>query len=489
MAGPVEQSRQANLTGAGTGIDGVALSRLHGFIRGLQVVIDIGALMTAFVLGYLARQNVPLLPVTGYTPGFGAYSTMMLIHVVTMLVIFFFARMYHQRRAVSRIDLVYVVAASLALGTVIVSGLSTIFLKGTDYPRQMILYVWLFSVICVVIGREVHRQISVNARVAGLARDRALVVGSGDIAASIIRQIKFNPQLGYSIVGAVNGDDRVDVEGVPIIGHPEELPRLIDSYHIDEVIIALPEAPHKDLVQLIAWCQRGRVSIKIYPDLFAYMAGGMSVDELGGLPLLSVRDVALRGWKLSLKRGVDVFGAMVGLVLLSPLFLLSALLIKLESNGPVFFSQERCGLDGRPFQMIKFRTMSQDAESRGPGWTTQNDPRVTPLGRWMRKTNWDEIPNLINVLLGQMSLVGPRPEQTYFVEKFRSAIPRYMERHREKAGMTGWAQVNGLRGDTSLEERTKFDLWYVENWSLWLDVKIIIRTVFQTLSGRSPNAY
>jgi len=274
-----------------------------------------------------------------------------------------------------------------------------------------------------------------------------------------------------------------------VIGHPEDLPHLIDTLHIDEVIIALPEATHKDLVYLIASCQRGKVSIKVYPDMFAYMSGGLSVDELGGMPLLTVRDVALRGWKLSLKRALDVLGAFVGLVLLSPFMLLTAIIIKLESKGPVFFSQERCGLDGRPFPMIKFRTMREDAEVNGPGWTIKGDPRITRMGAWMRKTNWDEIPNLINVILGQMSLVGPRPEQTFFVEKFRESIPRYMERHREKSGMTGWAQVNGLRGDTSLEDRTKYDVWYVENWSMWLDLKIIIRTVFQTLSGKSPNAY
>ncbi len=464
-------------------------------IRGLQVFIDIAALMIAFGLGYLARQYVPLLPVSANvaTPGFTAYGNMMFIHVLTMLIIFFFSRLYHQRRAVSRIDLIYVVAASAAVGTVMTSGLITILLKGTDiladYPRQMIVYVWLFSVICVVAGRELHRQISSHARVAGLARDRALVVGSGPIAQRIIRQIQANPQLGYTIIGAVNGDVSHDVEGVAVIGHPEDLPRLIDKYQIDEVIIALPEAPHEDLVQLIAWCQRGRVSIKIYPDVFAYMADGMSVDELGGMPLLSVRDVALRGWKLSLKRGLDIIGGAIGLILLSPIMLVTAILIKLESQGPVFFTQERCGLDGRPFPMIKFRTMRSDAERNGPGWTKENDPRVTRLGRLMRRTNWDEIPNLINVILGQMSLVGPRPEQTFFVQKFQEYIPRYMERHREKAGMTGWAQVNGLRGDTSLEERTKFDLWYVENWSLWLDIKIILRTVFQTFVGRNPNAY
>jgi len=168
---------------------------------------------------------------------------------------------------------------------------------------------------------------------------------------------------------------------------------------------------------------------------------------------------------------------------------MTAIAIKLESPGPVFFCQDRMGLDGRPFPMIKFRTMRQDAEREGPGWTKPGDPRVTRLGVFMRKTNWDELPNLINVFYGQMSLVGPRPEQPYYVQRFREYIPRYMERHREKAGMTGWAQVNGLRGDTSILERTKYDLWYVENWSLWLDIKIVIRTIFRMITRRDENAY
>ena len=242
-------------------------------------------------------------------------------------------------------------------------------------------------------------------------------------------------------------------------------------------------------MQLVSKCQRGRVNIKVYPDIFAYIAGGLTVDEPNGMPMLSVRDVALRGWKLSLKRGMDIVGSFIGLVLLSPLLVLIGILIRLESPGPVFFCQERMGLDGRPFPMIKFRSMRQDSEEDGPGWTVEDDPRVTRVGRFLRRSNLDELPNLINVLYGQMSLVGPRPEQPYYVEKFREFIPRYMERHREKAGMTGWAQVNGLRGDTSILERTKYDLWYVENWSLWLDIKIVLRTIFQTIFHRSKNAY
>jgi exopolysaccharide biosynthesis polyprenyl glycosylphosphotransferase len=208
---------------------------------------------------------------------------------------------------------------------------------------------------------------------------------------------------------------------------------------------------------------------------------------MGGLPLLTVRDIALSGWRRTAKRLMDIVGAVCGLVLLSPLMVLVAVMIKLDSPGPVFYVQERMGLDARPFQMLKFRSMRQNAEQEGPGWTVEDDPRVTRLGNLIRGLNVDELPQLINVLLGEMSLVGPRPERPIYVNQFRRSIPRYMDRHLEKAGMTGWAQVNGLRGDTSITERTKYDLWYIENWSLLLDVKILIRTGFNIFS--SPNAY
>jgi exopolysaccharide biosynthesis polyprenyl glycosylphosphotransferase len=217
------------------------------------------------------------------------------------------------------------------------------------------------------------------------------------------------------------------------------------------------------------------------------MAAGVTIDDLGGLPLLTIRDVAQRGWKLTIKRAMDLVGSAIGLILLSPILLLMAILIKLESPGPVFFVQERMGLDAKPFPMIKFRSMRADAEKSGPGWTVENDPRRTRLGTFIRRYSIDEFPQLINILIGDMSIVGPRPEQPAFVEQFRTMIPRYMERHREKAGLTGWAQVNGLRGDTSILERTKYDLWYIENWSVWLDIKIIIRTAARVFIDR--NAY
>jgi exopolysaccharide biosynthesis polyprenyl glycosylphosphotransferase len=277
------------------------------------------------------------------------------------------------------------------------------------------------------------------------------------------------------------------VGDVPIIGQMGRLPEIIEEHQIDEVIIALPEGSRHHIVRLVSMCQRGQISIKIFPDLFEFITTGVSMDDLGGLPLLNVRDIQLRGWRLSLKRAMDILGASVLLILLSPLMMMVALLVRLGSPGEVFYCQERMGLDGRPFQIFKFRTMRADAEKDGPGWTVKDDPRRTRFGTLLRRYNIDELPQFINVLLGDMSLVGPRPERPVYVQKFRQAIPRYMERHRERAGMTGWAQVNGLRGDTSIAERTKYDLWYVENWSIWLDIRIIVRTIIQTIQGQNPS--
>jgi exopolysaccharide biosynthesis polyprenyl glycosylphosphotransferase len=467
--------------------------RFRGLLHSALFFLDAAMLSLGFLLGYIARARLPLPALPVNPPPFTSYVPMLVVHLISVLIVFYFARMYHQRRAVSRIDEGYSVAQNVSIGTFLAVAFETLAFKNStfelDYPRGVIIYAWLFGIILVVAGREMHRQTTIKLRQRGVGSDNVLIIGSGEVARTIAEKIRWSSQLGYNIIGAVNGSPGSMVGDVPIIGTTGQLPELIDQHDIDEVIIALPEASHRELVQLISKCQRGRVSIKVYPDIFAYMSGGLTVDDLNGLPMLSVRDVALQGWKLSLKRGMDIIGSFIGLVLLSPVFVLTAILIKLESPGPVFFCQERMGLDGRPFPMIKFRSMRDDAEKHGPGWTTESDPRVTRIGKFMRKTNWDEIANLINVFYGQMSLVGPRPERPYYVEKFREFIPRYMERHREKAGMTGWAQVNGLRGDTSILERTKYDLWYVENWSLWLDIKIVLRTIFQTLFQRSKNAY
>jgi Undecaprenyl-phosphate glucose phosphotransferase len=313
-----------------------------------------------------------------------------------------------------------------------------------------------------------------------------LIVGTGEVGRMILQKIQHTPGLGYRVVGFIDVvPGPTKVIGLPVFGLIDDLPRVIESQGVDEVIIGLPEASHEELVGIVSQCERERVSIRVFPDVFQIMASEVTISDLAGLPLLTIRDVALRGWKLTLKRIVDVAFSSAFLLFSAPVMMLTALLIRLDSPGPVFFAQERMGLDAKPFKVLKFRSMRQDAEANGPGWTTKDDPRRTRVGTFIRKASIDELPQFINVLMGDMSVVGPRPEQPAYVEQFRQSIPRYMERHREKAGITGWAQINGLRGDTSIAERTKYDLWYTENWSLWLDFKIILRTAFKALTDKS----
>jgi Undecaprenyl-phosphate glucose phosphotransferase len=305
----------------------------------------------------------------------------------------------------------------------------------------------------------------------------------------ILQKITQSPNLGYEPVGfADDTPGRKEIAGLPVLGPTSHVGFLIREHDMQEAIIGLPEASHEEILGLISQCEREKATIRVFPDVFQIIASDIGIDDLNGLPLLTIRDVALRGWRLGLKRTMDLAISAVTLTLLSPFMLLIALLVKLDSPGPVFYAQERMGLDARPFPMLKFRSMRADAEEEtGPVWATKDDPRRTRFGALIRRHSLDELPQFINVFLGNMSLVGPRPERPVFVEQFRQIVPRYMERHKEKAGITGWAQVNGLRGDTSIIERTKYDLWYIENWSLLLDMKILLKTVFSVFSDR--NAY
>ncbi|MEZ4590380.1 MAG: undecaprenyl-phosphate glucose phosphotransferase [Chloroflexota bacterium] len=469
---------------------GMSTQRIRTIYTISLVILDACLVAVSFVLAYQLRATIDWPEPLAVNVPLTAYTGLLIVQVISVVVSLFFYRLYYIPRAVSRVDQFYYVFAAVSIGTLVAVAISTFLFKNDrlilDYPRAMIIYAWLLTIVLLVLGRLAHQLLRAALRNRGWGKDRVIVVGTGDMAQAVIQRILRSPYLGYELLGVVNGvEPGREFGGVPVLGSPEDLPHLIETLGLDEVIIAMPEKGHRETIRVISYCERGRVTIKIFPDVFQFVTSQASIDELGGLPLLSVRDYALRGYLLIFKRLMDMLGAAIGLVLLSPLMLLIAMAIKLESPGPVFFVQERMGLDAKPFRMIKFRSMRRDAERDGPGWTTDNDPRQTKLGTFIRKIEADELPNLINVLIGEMSLVGPRPEQAHYVEQFRETVPRYMDRHQEKGGMTGWAQVNGLRGDTSIAERTKYDLWYMENWSILLDIKIILRTIWQIIERKS----
>lgn len=453
------------------------------------VLIDIGSVWLAYYLAHALLAT--RLPAAELGP-FQEFIALPLAHSVTLVFNFFVQRMYQRRRPSTHLNEFFNIISLNTLAMLLAVALITLLLPNFNYRRSLVAYAWFFIVVILNVGRILHAQIQWWAQTIGIGDERVLLIGTGEVGQMLLDKLRNNPKLGYQVVGLIDeSGTRVNetVMGVPILGKLADIPNTIEEWEVDEVIVGLPENSPHDLVGIISLCEREKVGIRVVPDAFQIMASGVGIDDLSGLPLINVRDVALQGWKLTLKRGVDIIISTVALVLLSPFMLLLAVLIKLDSSGPVFYVQERMGLDAIPFKILKFRSMRVDSEAHGPGWTTPDDPRKTQLGTIIRRFSLDELPNLINILIGDMSLVGPRPEQPVYVEQFRQSIPRYMDRHREKAGLTGWAQVNGLRGDTSIAERTKYDLWYTENWSLMLDFSILIRTFFQVIFGTGKNAY
>jgi exopolysaccharide biosynthesis polyprenyl glycosylphosphotransferase len=437
------------------------------------VLTDAAMSLLASAIAYLIRSAMrgPALgPFTEYLP-------LALVQLANTLIVFFLYKFYHRRHAATLLDEIYRIFGAVTVATLLTLAVTAFLPRDSlPYQRSLIVLTWAASLVTITLGRFAHDRFHHWFQRRGTGVERVLIVGTGEVGHMILQKLQHTPGLGYQVIGFVSDNGGPShVLDLPVLGTVDDIPRVIETQKIDEVIIGLPEAPHEELVGIVSQCEREKVSIRVFPDVFQIMASEVSISDLGGLPLLTIRDVALRGWKLTLKRIVDVAVSGTFLVLLSPLMMLTALAIKLDSSGPVFFLQERMGLDAKPFLMLKFRSMRQDAEANGPGWTTKDDPRRTRIGKFIRRTSIDEFPQFINVLMGDMSLVGPRPEQPAYVEEFRQSIPRYMERHREKAGITGWAQINGLRGDTSIAERTKYDLWYIENWSLWLDFKIVLR--------------
>jgi len=457
--------------------------RLKLLLALLTVVLDAVLATVAFYLAYQLRALLPFPTPIKMAP-FRDYLRWLVLHVSSLLTTFFFYRLYHTRRGGSRIDLFYSIVSAVSIATVIGTSLSYLaYQTDGDLSRGVTVYAWALTIALLFFGRIFLGWI--RGRVAARRPDRLLLVGTGDVARMILQKTLHSPQLGYRVVGFVDGEDTEgDVVGVPILGSQSELARILRENDIQEVVIALPNASHDELLDMISACEAEHANVRIFPDFFQIVASELSIGDLDGLPMLTIRDPGLRGWKLTLKRTIDLVIGSLALIFLSPLMLLVALLIRLGSKGPVFYAQVRVGLDGKPFPILKFRTMLTGAEEgTGPVWTTIDDPRRTRLGEFLRKTSIDELPQLINVLVGDMSLVGPRPERPIFVEQFKQVVPRYMERHKEKAGMTGWAQVNGLRGDTSIVERTKYDLYYIENWSPMFDLKIILRTMVNQLRG------
>jgi Undecaprenyl-phosphate glucose phosphotransferase len=353
------------------------------------------------------------------------------------------------------------------------------------FSRLVILFTMVLASFSTWVGRRILRRLQIRLRRNGvLTLTRLLIVGTGESAKSMIRRLRDNPGLGYQVVGVISeGKAAHDIEAVRVVGQLANFRKLVARTKPDEVLFALPATYLARLEPLLMELQDTPVKYRIVSDLFGLITNPVEADELLGVPVFEMKEAPLNsGWNCFLKRVFDLLAAAPIFILSIPVMAVCAVGIKMTSPGPILFKQRRVGRDGNVFNMYKFRSMRVGSETAA--FTQQNDPRRTSFGTFLRKTSLDELPQLYNVLQGRMSLVGPRPEVPLLVEKFKKTVPRYFERHQVKSGITGWAQVHGLRGNTSLEERVKFDIYYIENWSLWLDVTILVRTVLDVLEHR-----
>lgn len=436
-------------------------------------VCDAVMVVLAFLAAYLIRFHTGWIPLIHEAPPLTWYTQPLGIIVLIYLLFFRSIGLYTVRHVRYLQTEFGTIAHGATLASVALMVLSFLY-RDTSYSRIVVALAWGLTTCLVIVGR-----LSANRWLARTQpTPRLLIVGTGPIAAQVVARI--HGRGGYRIIGAIRSPgSHAELPGIRLLGGWNELPAWLNRHTVDEILVAEPGLDRAQVMTLINQCEQALVQFRMVPDTLELLTTQNGIPHLDGIPLLSVRESPLNDpWNRFAKRTLDLMVAGAGLVITLPAWGLIAWVIKRDSPGPIFYLQKRVGQDGRSFTIVKFRTMRVGAEqATGPVWATPGDARRTRAGGWLRRWNLDELPQLLNVLRGDMSLVGPRPERPHFVRQFKQDIPRYMARHRIRSGITGWAQIHGLRGDTSIEARTQYDLYYLERWSLWLDCKILWRSL------------
>jgi Undecaprenyl-phosphate glucose phosphotransferase len=459
-------------------------------IAALFLVSDLVSTLAALLAAYALRFRAEIVPVTKGVPDAATYYRLFPLIAVLWPVVYYFYGLYSVRRNRSRIEEGFAVLVATGLATLLLTGLAT-FYRGFSYSRLVLLFFFVADVLFVFAGRTAIRRYLEEAWRHGFGVRHVLVVGAGRLGRAVIDKLAEHPEAGLRAVAMLDDDPEIlgtVYRGIPVAGATGEAATVVERLGVDTVFLALPLDAHRTMLEVLKEVGRTVADVRVVPDLLQHITFRAGVEDLDGLPVVHLTQVPLTGWMSLVKRTVDLVASSAALAVLSPVFAAIALAIRREDRGPVFYRQRRMGLDGRPFEILKFRSMVPGAEDEsGPTWASPGDPRRTRVGRFLRRWSLDELPQLVNVLRGEMSLVGPRPERPEFVREFKETFPQYMLRHRVRAGMTGWAQVHGWRGNTSLTKRIEYDLYYIENWTLSLDVKILWLTLRHGLTHR--NAY
>ena len=461
----------------------------------LQVVMDAVVLIVSYAFAWWLKFSSGFVDKEIGVLSFEFYMRALILIVPLYILLYYAFNLYTPKRVQGRrLEFSNIVLANTVGLLILMAGFFLALSYSEqlkNFSRSMFIYFFMINIVLEEIERLMIRAFLRSIRKNGYNQKHILLVGYSKAAEQYIDRIKQNPQWGYNIRGIL--DDNIArgtmYKGVKVIGSVGNLSYILPENKLDEIAITLGLEEYYKLEKIVAECEKSGVHTKFIPDYGNIIPTRPYTEDLLGLPVINIRYVPLSNtFNALIKRLTDIMGAIICIIIFSPIMLTSAVLVKMTSKGPLIFKQERVGLHNKPFQMYKFRTMYvQTEEEEKKGWTQKNDPRVTKVGGFLRKTSLDEFPQLFNVLKGDMSLVGPRPERPQYVEKFREEIPRYMIKHQVRPGMTGWAQVNGYRGDTSIRKRIEHDLYYIENWTLGLDIKILFLTVFKGFINK--NAY
>ena len=461
----------------------MARKRGNPFITIWLVFNDAVVITIALLLAYWIRFYSGLIPIIHGISPLKEYMRVSGYILIILLLVLRSYGLYRSRKRNSRSDEFFSMIKAITVGLFFLMAITFMY-REFSFSRSVLLLMYFTSIIGLAVSRLFISQFEFWWRRFRGENKKLLIIGTGEKSKKIVETIQRNPHLGYEIIGFLSSDSKNPSQkyflGMHVLGSLNDLAGVISGGWVDEVILTTSDLSRQKVVDIILECEKEMASFKLAVDILGMVTSQVDMDNLGGIPLLGLKDIPLdEAGNRIIKRTMDIVCTSSGLIILSPLFLLIAIMVKSDSKGPAVYKQERVGEDGKGFMIYKFRTMPVGAEkTSGPVKTTKNDPRKTRSGAFLRRYNLDELPQLWNVLKGDMSLAGPRPERPYFVAQHKMDIPRYMSRHRVKSGMTGWAQVNGLRGDTPIEERTKYDLYYIENWSLLFDVKILIISLF-----------
>lgn len=457
----------------------------------LLILIDVAITAASFILAYYIKFYVL---VHGPGPGVlpvGEYFRLLIYLIPGYLFVYHRCNVYQpQRTAKSLVEIYHIIQANTVGIAALIIGLYMV-IHEINYSRSVMAIFYFLNITLTVFSRLILRNILRMLRRKGYNLKHILLVGYSRAAEEYIKRIVENPQWGYVVCGVLDNNVPAGAtyKGVKVLGSLGNLEIILPENKLDEIAITLSLNDYDYLENIVDICEKSGVHTKFIPDYNSLIPTKPYTEDLMGLPVVNIRYVPLTNTgNFVVKRAVDIIGSSIGILLTSPILLICAIMVKCGSKGPIIFKQERVGLHNKPFYMYKFRSMAIQTQSEEKkGWTVKDDPRVTKVGKFLRRTSLDELPQLFNIFKGDMSLVGPRPERPQFVEKFKEEIPRYMVKHQVRPGLTGWAQVNGLRGDTSIKKRIEYDIYYIENWSMWFDIKIIIKTFFTGFINK--NAY